>query len=1068
MNPFIRRPILAMVMSILMVIVGLVAMNRLPITQYPDITPPSITVETTYTGASAPDVEQAVATPIEQQVNGVDNMIYVKSTNGNDGTLKTDATFDVGTNLDTATMLMQNRVGQAQASLPAAVKQYGVSTKKALSLPVLVYSLTSPKGTWDSTFLTNYTSINIKDRLARINGVGDVRMYGGTDYSMRVWVKPDRLMALGLTVSDLMAAISAQNDITPAGQLGGPPAPEGTSFTYTVKTQGRLATAEEFGDIIVRSNPDGSQVRLKDVARIELGSLSYMMSGSANGKPAAMFGVYQTPGSNALRVRDDVEKAMANMATDFPRDVEYQLTMDTTRCISVGIQEIVITLFEAVLLVILVVFVFLQNWRATLIPLLTVPVSLLATFSIFPLLGFSINVLSLLGLVLAIGIVVDDAIVVVEAVMHHIEQGMTPKEATAQAMREVTGPVIAIALILIAVFVPVAFMGGMTGRLYQQFAVTIAISVAFSAISALTLSPALCSKLLRARKPGEKHFLDPFYIWFNRIFGRTTEKYLSVTQVLIRKGLRSLMIVVALVLLAGGLLKAVPTGFLPSEDNGYFFVNIQLPDAASKERTEAVIRKAEKILTASPAVKSIAAASGFSILTNTNASNTGIVFVQAKPWEERKGIKQRLDIAMLLLNLEFYKQIPEAQVFAFGPPAIQGLGSGEGFTMMIQDRSGNTPEALADVAEKFVAEASKRPEIGRVNTFFRTSEPQVFADIDREKAHKLGVPIQEVNQTMGALLGSSYINDFNRFGRIYRVFLQAEPEFRTSPKSLGQFFVRSENGQMIPLDTLVTMRDTHGPSFTTRFNLYRAAEISGVPAAGYSSDEAHKALEETAAKVLTQGFSYEWANLSYQEKKAAGTGSVVFIFALVVVFFILAAQYESWSLPFSVLLGTPFALFGAILGLWLMRTLLPQVLGGSYVNNVFAQIGMITLIGLAAKNAILIVEYAKAHRESGMTAVEAALSAAKLRLRPILMTAFAFILGVLPLVFASGAMAEARKVIGVTVCVGMFIATVFGVFLIPALFVLMDRFAKKPDAAPDGLHANEETMPTNLETEERS
>ena len=1051
MNPFIRRPILAMVMAILMVIVGLVAMERLPITQMPDITPPNVSVETTYTGAAAPDVEQAVATPIEQQVNGVDNMLYVKSTNGNDGTCKTEATFEVGTNLDTATMLMQNRVGQADANLPAAVKQYGLTTKKALSLPMLMYSLTSPNGTWDGSFLTNYAAINIKDRLARLKGVGDVRLFGGTDYSMRVWVKPDRLMTLGLTVGDLTAAISAQNEITPAGQLGGSPAPEGTSFTYTVKTQGRLATAEEFGDIIIRSNPDGSQVRLKDVARIELGSLSYMSRAWADGKPATGIGIYQAPGSNALQVKESVEKALAELKPGFPRDMACMRFLDTTEPISVGIKEIVTTLFEAVALVILVVFVFLQNWRATLIPLLTVPVSLVATFMVFPLLGFSINVLSLLGLVLAIGIVVDDAIVVVEAVMHHIEQGMTPKEATAQAMREVSGPVIAIALVLIAVFVPVAFMGGITGRLYQQFAVTIAISVAFSAISALTLSPALCSKLLRARKPGEKHVLDPFYAWFNRIFGRTTEKYLAVTQILVRKGARSLMIVGALALLAGGLLRTVPTGFLPSEDNGYFFVNVQLPDAASQERTEAVLRKAQTILSGSPVVQHVTAASGYSIMTGTNASNTGILFVQAKPWEERKDVRQRLDIAMLLINLEFYKQIPEAQVFAFGPPPISGLGTGEGFTMMIQDRAGNTPEVLAAVAEKFVAEASKRPEIGRVNTFFRTSEPQVYADIDREKAQKLGVPIQEVNRTMGALLGSSYINDFNRFGRIYRVFLQAEPEFRTSAKSLGQFFVRGGDGQMIPLDTLVTMRETHGAPFTTRFNLYRAAEISGVPAAGYSSDEAHRALEETAAKVLPQGFGYEWANLSFQEKKAAGTGSVVFVFALVVVFFILAAQYESWSLPLSVLLGTPFALFGAVLGLWLMRALLPQVLGGSYVNNVFAQIGMITLIGLAAKNAILIVEYAKAHRESGMSAVDAALSAARLRLRPILMTAFAFILGVLPLAFASGAMAEARKVIGVTVCVGMLVATVFGVFLIPAMFVLVDRFGRRSPVPEAGL-----------------
>ncbi len=1049
-NIFIRRPILAMVMAILMVIVGLVAMSGLPITQMPDITPPNVSVETTYTGASAPDVEQAVATPIEQQVNGVDNMIYVKSTNGNDGTCKTETTFEVGTNLDTATMLMQNRVGQADANLPAAVKQYGVTTKKALALPMLMYAITSPKATWDGSFLTNYAAINIKDRLARVKGVGDVRLFGGTDYSMRVWVKPDRLMTLGLTVGDLTAAISAQNEITPAGKLGGSPAPEGTSFTYTVKTQGRLATAEEFGDIIVRSNPDGSQVRLKDVARIELGSLSYMSRAWADGKPTAGIGIYQAPGSNALQVKEAVNKALEELKPGFPRDMECMCFLDTTEPISVGIQEIVMTLFEAVLLVILVVFVFLQNWRATLIPLLTVPVSLVATFMVFPLLGFSINVLSLLGLVLAIGIVVDDAIVVVEAVMHHIEQGMSPKEATAQAMKEVSGPVIAIALILIAVFVPVAFMGGITGRLYQQFAVTIAISVAFSAISALTLSPALASKLLKARKPGEMHFLDPFYAWFNRIFGRTTEKYLSVTQILIRKGGRSLLLVGGTLLLAGGLMKAVPTGFLPNEDNGYFFIHVQLPDAASQERTEAVLRKAEKILTASPVVQHVTTASGYGLLTGTNASNTGICFVQAKPWEARNGIKQRLDIAILLLNLEFYKQIPEAQVFAFGPPPITGLGTGAGFTMMIQDRAGSTPEALAAIAEKFVAEASKRPELGRVNTFFRTSEPQVFADIDREKAHKLGVPIQEINRTMGALLGSSYINDFNRFGRIYRVFLQAEPEFRTSEKSLSQFFVRGGDGQMIPLDTLVTLKKTHGPAFTTRFNLFRAAEVTGVPAAGYSSSQAHTALEETAAKVLPQGYGYEWANLSFQEQKAAGTGSIVFIFALVVVFFILAAQYESWSLPFSVLLGTPFALFGAMVGLWILRTLLPQVMGGSFVNNVFAQIGMITLIGLAAKNAILIVEFAKSHREAGMSAVEAAMQAAKLRLRPILMTAFAFILGVAPLMFASGAMAEARKVIGVTVCVGMFVATVFGIFFIPALFVLVDRFGKKPSAAPAG------------------
>jgi HAE1 family hydrophobic/amphiphilic exporter-1 len=1045
-NIFIRRPILAMVMAILMVIVGLVALKGLPIAQYPDISPPNIIVSTTFTGAAAQDVEQAVATPIEQQLNGVDNMLYLKSTNGNDGTLKTEVTFEVGANLDTSTMLVQNRVAQANAALPAAVKQSGVNTKKSSSLPVLVLSIISPKGTWNSTFLTNYASINIQDRLTRVKGVGEVGILGGTDYSMRVWVRPDRLMNLGLTVSDLLAAISAQNDITPAGQMGGPPAPAGTAFTYTVKTHGRLATADEFGAIIVRSNPDGSQVHLKDVARVELGSLSYDSSGRINGKPAALLAVYQAPGSNSLEVKDSVEKAMAEVAPGFPRDMEYQTVLDTTKAISAGIHEILITLIEAVLLVVLVVFVFLQNWRATLIPLITVPVSLIATFAVFPLLGFSINVLSLLGLVLAIGIVVDDSIVVVEAVMHHIEQGMSPREATAQAMKEVTGPVIAIALILISVFVPVAFMGGITGRLYQQFAVTIAISVAFSAISALTLSPALASKFLRARKPGEKHLLDPFYAWFNRIFGLGTERYLGFTHVLIRKGTRSLLVVGALVLLAGGLLKWVPSGFLPNEDNGYFLINVQLPDAASLERTEAVLRKVEKVISENPAVENYTASSGRSVLTGTVSPNTGLSFVALKPWDERSGVNQRLDMVIQQLNQQFYRQIPEAQVFAFGPPPIRGLGSSAGFTFMLQDRSGSSPEALAAMADKFIAEAQKRPEIGRIATFFRASVPQIYADIDTEKANKLGVPIQEVNRTLGALLGSSYINDFNRFGRVYRVFLQAEPEFRTSPKSLSQFFVRSAEGRMIPLDTLVTMKDTQGPGFTARFNLFRAAEISGSPGAGFSSDDAHRALEETAAKVLPQGWGYEWANLSYQEKKAAGTGGVVFLFALVFVFLILAAQYESWSLPFSVLLGTPFAVFGAMLGLWVLRTILPQAWGGSYVNNVFAQIGMITLIGLAAKNAILIVEFAKMRREAGLTVTQAAMEAARLRFRPILMTAFAFILGVLPLVLASGAMAEARKVMGLTVCVGMFVATVFGVSFIPALYVLVDRFGKKtPD-----------------------
>jgi HAE1 family hydrophobic/amphiphilic exporter-1 len=1045
---FVNRPIVAIVISIVMVIVGAVALKGLPIAQYPDITPPLIQVTTTFTGASAVDVEQAVATPIEQQVNGVDNMLYVKSTNANDGTLKTEVSFEVGSNLDTSNVLVQNRVSQATASLPPSVKEYGVTVKKSLSFPLMLVSLSSPDGTWDSVFMSNYAAINVNDKLKRIRGIGDVTLFGGSDYAMRIWVRPDRLAALSLTVVDLKNAIAAQNTLAPAGQIGGSPAPKGTQFTYTVKTQGRLLNAEEFGAIVVRSNPDGSQVRLKDVARIELGSLLYNSTGRLNGKPAAIIGVYQAPGSNALAVRDEVAKTMKELAPAFPKGLEYTISLDTTEAISEGINEIIHTLFEAVVLVIVVVFIFLQNWRATLIPLLTVPVSLIATFAVFPLLGFSVNTLSLLGLVLAIGIVVDDAIVVVEAVMHHIEHGMAPKEATLKAMEEVSGPVIAIALVLSAVFVPVAFMGGITGRLYQQFAVTIAISVCFSAFNALTLSPALAAKLLKP-KGESKSFLDPFYGWFNRVFGRFTDRYTSFTSVLIRKSLRSAIFIGIIVLLTGGLVKSLPTGFLPNEDNGYFMVNCALPDAASLERTDATLLKVEKILQASPAVESATTVTGFSLLTGSIAPNTGFLFVKLKPWHDRKDVKERADNAMKLLNLEFYKQVPEAQVFAFAPPPIPGLGSGAGFTFMLQDRSGQSPAALADMTTKFMAEAKKRPEIGRISAVYRATVPQVYADIDREKALKLGIPIGDVNGTLGALLGSSYVNDFNRFGRVYKVFMQAEPEFRTSPKSLGLFFVRTGDGKMVPLDTLVSTRDTSGPDFTTRFNLFRAAEISGVPAEGYSSDQALLALEETAAKALPTGWGYDWSNMSYQEKKSAGTAGPVFVFAMLFVFLILAAQYESWSLPLSVVLGTPFAAFGAFAGLWVARHVLPEVYGQSYVVNIFAQIGLIMLVGLAAKNAILIVEFAKENVEKkGMGPVEAALDAAKLRFRPILMTAFAFILGTLPLVRASGAGAESRKVMGISVFAGMLIATILAVLLVPVLFAIVEKFGGKKAHAP--------------------
>jgi HAE1 family hydrophobic/amphiphilic exporter-1 len=1029
---FVNRPIVAMVLSIIIVMVGVVAMKGLPIAQYPDIVPPMIQVTTTFIGASATDVEASVATPLEQQINGVEQGIYMKSTNANDGTLTLRVSFEVGSNLDMNNVLTQNRVSQAQPQMPQSVKQYGVTVKKSLAFPLMIISVKSPKGSYDSSFLSNYSTININDAIARIPGVGQVTLYGGSDYSMRIWLRPDRIGRLGITVPDIVNAISQQNQLTPAGQIGGPPALPGTEYTYTVRTQGRLLNEDEFGDIILRTASDGSQVRLKDVARIELGTMLYNAVGRHNSQPAAVIAIYQVPGSNALAVANQIKSTLEDLSKRFPRDMEYLVSLDTTLPVSEGINEIVHTLFEAVVLVIIVVFIFLQNWRATLIPLMTVPVSLVGAFIFFPLLGFSINVLSLLGLVLAIGIVVDDAIVVVEAVMHHIEHGMTPKEATIKAMEEVSGPVIAIGLILSAVFVPVGFMGGITGRLYQQFAITIALSVLLSVINALTLSPALSALLLKA-PTGKRTLLTPFYNGFNKVFGKSTDAYVTFASLLARKFLISLAFIGILVFVTVSLVRNIPGGFVPEEDQGFLLVNALLPDAASLERTDAVMKKAEAVLKKNESVDGYNTISGFSLLTGAYASNMGFFFVQLKPWEER-GREHTAAVVTAALNKAFAQEIREGQVLAFGPPAIPGLGTGAGFTFQLQDRSGGTPEYLAEQAQKFIAAARKRPEIGRINTLYRASVPQIFADIDRDKVSKAGVQLNDVNTTLGALLGSSYINDFNKFGRVYKVYLQAEPEYRRDVKQLGLFFVRNQAGGMVPLDTVITPHPASGPEFTNRFNLFRSAEITGVPAPGFSSTQALEALDETARDVLPSDMSHDWSDMSYQERKAPGV-AVVFMLAVFLVFLILAAQYESWGLPFSVLLGTPFAAFGAYFGLWAAR----QFLGESYVNNVFAQIGLIMLVGLAAKNAILIVEFAKVEHESGKPVFDAALSAARLRLRPILMTAFAFILGVVPLLTATGAGAEARKVMGMAVFSGMLIATILGVCLIPMLYVVIEK-----------------------------
>ena len=1032
---FIRRPIVAMVISILMVIMGLITLKGIPISKYPEITPPMVQVTTVFNGANAVNVEQAVATPIEQQVNGVEQMLYMKSINAADGSLTLQVSFEVGTNLDNANMLTQNRVSQSSAKMPNEVKAYGVTTKKSMVFPMMLVSLTSPNSTYDGLFLNNYANINIVDQLKRLKGVGDVLLFGGADYSMRVWLKPDQLTKLDLTVTDVMNAVKKQNAIAPGGKFGAPPTPPGVEYTYSVLLQERLVTEEEFGNIIVKSDEKGSIIRLKDIARLELGMENYNSFSRMNTKSASSIVVYQMPGSNALEVADLVQSTMAELQNRFPDDLRYDIALNTTKAVSVGIEEIIHTLFEAVVLVILVVFLFLQDWRATLIPLLTVPVSLIGTFIIFPLLGFSVNVLSLLGLVLAIGLVVDDAIVVVEAVMHNIEHGMSPKEATQKAMKEVGGPVIAIALILAAVFVPVAFAGGITGRLYQQFAITIAISVLFSAFNALTLSPALSAILLKPKKKSTG-WLQRFFDSFNRMFDKFTLSYTGVAGIVARKSIRSILIMGIVLAVTGVLGKFIPGGFLPEEDEGYFLINVQLPDASSLERTNETAAKLEKIISETPGVAYSTVVVGYSMLTQSYSTNNAFVFVSLEPWEERPEYTAKQLIQRT--NLAIRNNISDATVIAFGPPPIEGLGTSAGFTLQLLDRSGNTPQFLDQQARNFLAEVNKRPEIGRAFTLFRSNVPQKQIVIDYDKAEKLNIDQNEITSTISTYLGSSYVNDFNRFGRQYKVFVQAEAEDRLKPDDIARYYVRSRSGEIIPLNTLAEVKDISGPSYTNRFNMFRAAEISGAPAEGYSSQDALNALEEEAAK-LPKELGIAWSNMSYQEKAAEGTGGTMFLMALVFVFLILAAQYESWKLPFSVLLGVPAAILGAFLGLWLGGLWSP-----SYVNNVFAQIGLVMLIGLTAKNAILIVEFAKMlHEEQGKSLLDAALESAKLRLRPILMTSFAFMLGVVPLLTASGAGAEARKVMGIAVFSGTLIATIIGVIVVPGLFVLIESIGGK-------------------------
>jgi len=1044
---FINRPIVAMVISILTVIVGAVTIVSLPVAQFPDIVPPEIRLTATYVGADAKTLEQAVATPLEQQINGVDNMDYMYSLNATANSQTTiNVNFDLKTDPNMDLILTQSRQQLASAQLPPEVNNYGITVKKSTTAPLMLVSLSSPRGTQDARFLANYATINLNDPIARLYGIGQTVVFGSGDYAMRLWVKPDRLAKLGITVTDIVNAIQAQNKVNPAGQVGGEPAPADQQFTYTVLAQGRLTSPEQFEDVIVREAPDGGIVRVKDVARVERGEKDYSIVSRLNGNPAAIIAIYQLPGSNAVQTAAGVRKLMAEVKQRFPQDVDYAIALDQTAAVTEGMKEIIETLLIAIVLVLLVVYLFLQDWRATLIPMLAVPVSLVGTFVLFPLFGFSINTLSMFGLVLAIGLVVDDAIVVVEGVQRHIEEGLAPKDAARRAMEELSGPVIGIALVLSAVFVPTVFIPGITGRLYQQFALTIVISVILSAFNALTLSPALAALLLRPKKENRGP-LTKFFAWFNRVFGSGTEIYLRLSGALIRKSALALVLLAAFGIAGMVFARSLPSSFLPDEDQGYAFINMQLPNAASLGRTAAASRDVEKILSDTPGVEYYSSIVGFSLLSSVRTSYNAFYFVTLKPWSDRKTRAGQYQEIKGRLNHQLSK-LPQGTVFSFSPPAIPGVGTSGGFQFVLEDRAGRDVQFLSSNLDKFLAAARKRPEISAISTTFLPSVPQQFVQVDREKVLKQGVAINDVYQAIQAFMGGLFINYYNDFGRTWQVYLQAEAPYRSDVANVGQFYVRNNKGEMVPLTALTKFESRDGPEFTMRYNQYRSAQINGSAAPGYSSDQATAALEEVFKQTMPREMGFDYMGMSRQEQKAREglPASVIFGFSLLFVFLILAALYESWSLPFSVLLSTPVAVFGAFGVLWLRRTVLGFFYPAYMVqieNDVYSQIGLVMLIGLSAKNAILIVEFAKDQYEKGKPLVDAALEGAKLRLRPILMTSFAFILGCVPLWIATGAGSVGRQIMGTTVIGGMVAATAIAIFIIPALFVLVERLSTR-------------------------